>query len=492
MAIDRSKFKKTSVSQLAQSDKDLNRTMGRKEKTGNGHVIDEGLNLFRAYPAHPDGGEKDSFVVPFVQTFLPAVVDDKDDRGNIKKDAAGNPLKRETVRPTWNAKVHGGKKKDLIEEFINLCWKKTKDDKMDEDTKKKFMMPVYGAYNAKDPKKGMQGIAYPLAWVMYADKYPSGNASAAPAFDELRIKKSVKERMNKLSAIEGGDDPLATDPFSDIEEGRAFKIFKDKEQENPNNIYATELDNTTVTEVIGTRTVKIQKTFPLTDAQLELFLKEKPLTEKYGPKLATRKNFEAQLAGLEILDNKYKMGIFELNEWGEIVLEIDGYYAEVDAVDPENEVLGVEVNTRAAEEIIPEDDTDEFELMNRQELTAYAKEYKTGILVRPALTDDLLRGKLRVWKADQVALPADPLPGEEGYVEQVKESVVNPVAAPAPLTIVGKPIITPEVAAERQAFLDDLNGKKDEVKTAPAAEVVNMSAADKLKALRAKSALRAI
>jgi hypothetical protein len=460
MAVDRSKFKKTSASQLAQSDKELNKQLGKKDRTNsNGHEIEEGLNLFRAYPAHPEGGENDLFVHPFVQTFVPAMVQEKNDKGEVIKGDDGKPKLKLSVRPVFNSKVHGGFKRDLIEEYIGLAFKNAKEMGLSEEDRKEYLKPIFGTYS-KDPKKNVNGINYPLAWVMYADKYPNGNSAATPIFDELRIKKSVKERLNKLAAIESSNDPMGTDPFTDLEEGRAFKVIKDKEAENPQNIYTTELDNSTVNEIVNGRSVKIQKNYPLSDEQLENFLKQEPLSVKYGKKVATRKNFESQLTGLQLLDDKWEMGIFELPEWSQIVSEIDSYYSETDEVseDENNDDSQVEDEVSG----------DEFDLMDRKELQVYCKEYKTGILARPTLSDDDLREKLREWKKS-MHIEHKPLPGEDGYVEEVKET--------------SKDVMNKSTPEERQAFLDDLNGvtKKEE-----STSTSTLSSKDKLAQLRAR------
>ena len=418
--IDRSKFKPTTASQLVQDDKQLNKDLGKKEKTGNGHEIDEGLNLFRIYPAHPDGGGS-SFVEPFAQTFIMARVQERKDGQPVLEN--GEPKMKIGVKPVYNAVVHGGKPKDLIAEYITLMQKKAKSLGLDKAQYTKYMIPVYGSFNGSDPKSSIMGINYKAQWIVYADKYPGGNPSAKPVFDEWRIGKSVKERLNKISAIESASDPLGTDPFTDVEEGRAVKVIKDSEASTPANFYTTELDNSTVSEVIGNRTVKVQKTYPLSDAQLEHFLKQEPLVKKYGKNLATRKNFETQLAGLEMLDEKYSMGIFGTEEWYNIIVEIDGYYPEFESTAPDN--------TKSTTEEEPEEtptstEGDEFDLMERKELQLYAKEYKTGILVKPTMNDNDIREALRTWKKTST-ITHIPLPGDTDYVEPEQETKPEPV-----------------------------------------------------------------
>lgn len=488
MAIDRSKFKGTSSSQMVQADKNLNKALGKKEKESNGHDLDEGSNLLRFYPVHPEISEKDDkaqFTEPFVQTFLPAMVWEKDGDGKFiftDKENKEHKLKL-SVKPVFNSKIHGGTKKDLLEEYINLAGRHAKSKLTEESERKTYLEPIYGNFAKK-----INGITYPAKWVAYADKYPNANPDAQPVFDKFFFKKSIKERLNIISAMETKNDPLGTDPFTDLDEGRAVSIFVNKEG-GAQNYYTTELDSNTTSEVLKSgKTVKVAKQYPLSDEQLENFLKHKPLKELYG-NCAKRKNFEAQLAGLELFDNKHNMGIFALPEWDDIVIECDSYYPETD--DTPDTVTDA-VDNSGADNIT--DSGDEFDLLNRKELQAYAKDNKTGVLVKPGMSDDDVRNTLRIW-LEGATIPHVALPGEEGYVEPVDERVIATVKEK-------------ETEADKQSFLDDLNSSNgkttgfsgiankliDESNAADQKEKVTEleknpppSASDRLKALRLKT-----
>lgn len=487
--IDRSKFRKTSASQLAQADKDLNKSLGKKDRTNsNGHEFDEGANLFRIYPEHPEGGGL-SFVEPKVQTFVPAMVQEKTKDGSIVKGTDGKPKMKLGMKPVWNTVVHGGMKKDLIQEFINFAQAKAKDLKLDNDDYKEFLKPIYGLYAGKGNKANINGINYPLAWVCYADKYPNGNAAAEPVFDEWVLKKSIKERLNKISAVEAANDPMGTNPFTDLEEGKAVRVHYDPNSETAQGYYTTELDNSSYKELVNGKLLNIQKTYPLTDEQLEYFMKQEPLAVKYGKKLATRKNFEAQLASLEILDAKvfevtrkesqfypgFTMDIFSIPGFNEVVLEIDSYYPEVDAVD----TTAAATEDVAHEEVIETEEVtgDEFDLMDRKELSDFARLNKTGFLIKPTMTDDAIKERLREWKESQVEIAHVPL------------------LEPAPV-VVAAPVVTAKTKEEDdKEFLDSLRGnttkpslavkEKEVIEDKPAAPV---SAQDKLAAMRARMA----
>lgn len=476
MAVDRSKFKSSSVSQLTQSDKDLNKSMGRKERNNsNGHELDEGSNLLRIYPIHPDVAEADpkaTFAVPFVQTFLPAIVDEKDKEGNIIKDAKGVAKTKLSVKPVFNAVVHAkGATKDLVDEYIKLATDWGKKNIPVESERKLFLEPVYGNFAKK-----INGITYPAKWVVYADKYPNANPDATPVFDKFFFKKSIKDRLNIISQMETKGDPLGTDPFTDIEEGRAISIFVNPDG-GATGYYTTDLDSTTTKEVLGNgKTVKVPKAYPLSDDQLERFLAEKTLQEIFG-NCAGRKNFEIQLAGLELFDSKNSMGIFELPEWEKIVVELDGFY-------PEN---GTEETKAAAkveevEEEEEEDNSDEFDYMNRQELQAYARSNKTGIVVKPSMSDLVIREQLRKWLAASGELVQEPLPTDDDYVDPSPEVKTTPVAKVV------------EEVEEKDDFLETMNAPvkktffEEEEEAATAATIAKKeSAAERLAKLRNKN-----
>jgi hypothetical protein len=463
MAIDRSKFKASTASQLVQADKDLNKGLGKKDKQGKGHDIDEGNNLFRIYPAHPDSVSQ-LFVVPFAEVYLPAMVQERDKDGKPVLEN-GQPKMKLGVKPVYNAVVHGNKPKDLIVEYINLMNKKAKSLNLDKDGYKKFMLPVYGAFNNANPKASVQGMNYKAQHILYADKYPAANPAAKPIFDELRIGAGIKKRLNALSALESANDPMGTDPFSDIEDGRAIRILKQK-SDDPNLIYTTELDSSTENQVINGKTYKVNKTYPLSDEQLEKLMQQEPLDVKYGKKLATRKNFETQLAGLEIIDNKYNLGIFGSDEWNEIVLECDEYYPETDAVETSTKTAYTSTDEDNAPEII---NSDEFDLLDRKELQTYARDNKTGIIVKPTMTDDVIREALRTWKKNYT-IPHVALPTDEDYQEEETEEV-------EPVT---KPVV---IQKEQDTFLADMNAANPSTET--------LSAKDKLAAMRARKGVAA-
>lgn len=61
------------------------------------------------------------------------------------------------------------------------------------------------------------------------------------------------------------------------------------------------------------------------------------------------------------------------------------------------------VAEKTVEQVVNELVGDQFDLMDRNELTSYARKNKTGVLVKPALSTDDIRNMLRAWKQDETA-----------------------------------------------------------------------------------------
>lgn len=437
MAIDKTKFKRTSAAQMQQADANVNRTLGKKER-GDNLSFDDGMNLIRIYPPHPeeDGGG-DQFAEPIVTAFVPAIVQEKDKQGNLiwLDNAKTRPKMKETVRPVFNSKIHGGTKKDLLEEYIRLALAKAKDlYGNDKFAREKFLEPIYGNFS-----KNINGINYQTKWKMYVDKYPNADPDQKPTFGPIEIKKAVKTRLNKIAAMEAGNDPMGYEPFTDIEEGRAVKVNYNKDAEKADDYYTTELDMSSVEVLLqGGKKGKVTRTYPLSEEQLEKFMQVTPLA-KILKGVFKRKDFETQYEGIVLLEKKHNLGVIESEEWADLVEEISEYYPEEEDNKDQQEQGGQQnqnagtTNSTASDEVEEEEeeddevesgtegDEDEFTLLDRSELKAYAKEKKTGIVVMKNMSDDDIRVALRNWKK-AAEIPHIPLPGEEGYKEEAKET----------------------------------------------------------------------
>lgn len=404
MAIDRSKFKSTQTSSMIEKDKEVETKLRGTSGSLDYHKIEDGKNLFRAYPAHPVEGEEveqNQFAETKCVTYLPAMVEEWVD-GRVVNGPDGKPKLKEGRKSVFNARIHGNAPKDLVEEYITFMDKLSKETFTEEAKRKEFMEHIYGKYS-KNPAERIQSSSYSTTWTMYADKYTSANPNTTPTFGRLEIKKTVKERLNKIaSQMDTPDQPMETDPFTDVNEGRAFYITFNKDAEKAADYYTTDIDSSTVEEKIGTRTVKVLRTYPLSDEQLENFEKYPSLISMFK-NVFKKKDFDFQMEGLKMLDdkikNKYGVGAFAYDKWLDICEEVSNFFPEEEAEE------GDDSNAGEAENETPREETgetgDEFESMTRQELKTFAQLNRTGIIIKPADSDDELREKCREWKSLQ-------------------------------------------------------------------------------------------
>jgi len=419
MALDRSKFKATKVATMVAKDKEVESALGKtRGERADTLTIEEGKNKFRFYPPHPeDMGGGDVFAEPVVRCFLPMMVEEMKDGKPVME--GGRPKLKESAKPVFNSRIHGNTEKDLVEEYRKFAEKKAK-DLYGEDSEKieEYLTPIKGRFS-KVASERIAGIQDRQTWVAYADKLTEDkDGNEKFKFGRIEFNVSVKTRLNKLSAMEGGDEPLGTDPFTDPEAGRAVIVDYNKAAKKASDYYTTEMDATTVRTEINGKFYPVQKEYPLSDEQLENYLKYPTLKSLFRGAFK-RRDFELQMKGLEFFDNKYKMGIWEEAEWADIVEEIAGYYPEESNEDSDEEgdgpVTASKPTTTTTTSEDEEEEGDEFDAMSRDELKAYNKENSLGIIVNKALTDDKLRDAIRV------AVAANSVTGEEEEEEESKD-----------------------------------------------------------------------
>lgn len=450
----RKKLKPVPISSLQEQDQELNRTLGKKVFSNQDqHKIEDGRNTFRIYPPHEQkdaNGRINPFAEPKVLAFVPAMVGDKDDKGDYKKNEKGEILVKKGYKPVFNAKIHGLKDKsgnpltkDLIEEFIRIATDKSKEIE-DEEARKKYMLPINGQY-LKGGSNNVNGIGYQATWEVYADKLIGENWK----FGTLELKKAVKNRMNSIAATESANDPLGTDPFTDLDDGRPIIIIYNSNAKKAEEYYTTEIDTTTEDVVLeGGRKVKALKEFPISDERLELFAKATPLSEIYR-NVFRRSDLEIQLNGLKMIDEQYSMGIFNTEEFQAIYEEIVEFYPEEETTEQtttaiqeaevvvesttsttqkpdENGLVQEPLVSTKVEEVkiktdLPfDDDADDFSKMTREDLIEFSQINATGILIKPKsmMSDNDLRERLREWVR---SLSVTKEVVEEAKVEKVEE-----------------------------------------------------------------------
>ena len=89
MAIDRSKFKTSSSIAMKQQYDEIDATIKNREVFADKLEITNGVNKFRIFPYHPDGGG-DVYAETKVVHWLPAMMPEKDN-GKVVLDSKGKP-----------------------------------------------------------------------------------------------------------------------------------------------------------------------------------------------------------------------------------------------------------------------------------------------------------------------------------------------------------------------------------------------------------------
>lgn len=431
--VDRSRFRATSLDVQKQKEEEVKTLIG---DTGGGytktvyHEIEEGVNKFRLYFGHPDVEDSTTLETKVV-SFVPYMKVEKNDDGEDIIDAkTGKPKLKRTTKPIFNSKVHGGLPYSLTETFIELA-KKNADllypDKADAEAKKQYLEAVVGSEYKPNTKPAHQGILPKMSWVCYADKLvgktkdADGNEVDKFLFGRLEIKKSVKNGINKISAIESVNDAYGSDAcFTDVDNGRLLVVLYDKSLK-ANEMYNVSIDSQKVTVKLENGVpAKIDKVYPLTDDQINNFLEAPKLTDMRTA--YTRKDFNNELEGLRMLDNENDLGVFDTDEFKDVVNKIDSLLPEEEE-DLENTSNDVQSNNTS-------NTADKFDLMDKAELRAFNKTEGCGIKFLITDSEEVMRNALREWERqefgeDTETEPTPEVQEEQKEVEQPKQEVVE-------------------------------------------------------------------
>lgn len=432
MALDRSKFKSTVVATVVEQDKELASSLGRDGGSYTKYIkFEDGENLIRIYPPHPeeDGGG-DVFAEAKVSTFLPMMVVERD---NNRQDIIenGRPKLKESVRSVFNSRIHGSTPKDLVEEYIRVATENLEEDlKVVQDPVAKSQITerlnrIKGNYALK-----IQGIGYKQAWVMYIDRIVGSSATFGP----IEIGPAVKDRLNAIAASsDSANNPLATDPFTDLDNGRAVKVFYNKSASKPQDYYKAELDNVLTPTVIAGQTYNLPRTFPISDEQLEAFNKVTPLAKRFK-NCFTRRDFELQFEGLSFFDKKHGINLFQNSTFIDICEEIDAYYPEIEE-EAEKETSATHHATTPLDNVAPikaeptpaaiDENVDQFTMMSRKELGDWCKLNKVGLLIKPTLSDEDIREHARQWLVGQELMANMQGDNYEDCVSEVSQDQMN-------------------------------------------------------------------
>ena len=385
----RSQFKATSIKALKNKiDKD-DATMGVQNNEYL-NLEDGKLLKIRIFPAHP---HEENFYVSKMCYWLPFTNDDGES-------------KRRTV---LDSIAHGGTEMDIVREYVRFAKSRYSDDA----EKMEALVGNSMQSNSLNPQ---------YSWLCYADSVKE-DTELKPKLWEF--KKMVRDLLNKLACSEDEDEPIEVDPFTDPDDGLvlAVKYLKKPNKKKGENYY----------EVDFAKTGKKKEAYsrPLTDEELENFMKMRPLSEiipRYG-----MRDFEQALEGLQNFDEENGFDLFEDDEWLEIVEKVKAQYestADDDASKKKTTKKSAATKSSKKQDDYDEDDTDdddssddtddsdddadedgeddedddddedadesdEFDEMERDDLKKYIKKNKLDIRVTKTMSDDDLRDAIR-------------------------------------------------------------------------------------------------
>ena len=320
---DRTKFKPTKLADFEKQEQEVKDVIGDLYEKKDGMVYhsfkDNGKHTFRLYPAHPDS-ENQNMLLPKFTNTLEVEVDEYE-----KGEKTGKTVtKRKNI---FNAKIHGCAPIDLVEEYITMVEAAANAKyKGDQKKVKEYLIPVYGVYYNKGNANNLFGIKVQESYICYADRI---EREKKPVFGRLELTKGIRGNLKTQAALlEDEDDPIGTEPFTDVEDGRNLVIFTDDTKKGSERY------------TISTG----QKANPLSDEQLEAFMLVNSLEKDYT-NCFRRRDLDLQINGLLIFDDKYRYGICETEEFAELVQALQEYWPEEQTEeDKENEDLPFDKN----------------------------------------------------------------------------------------------------------------------------------------------------
>lgn len=362
----RNQLKATPIAKLQKIvDKD-SQSLG--DNTRNEYLsLEDGKTLkIRLFPAHP-GGE--NFYVRKKSYWLTVAKDDGDTR-------------RTTV---LDSRDHGNTKLDIVDEFIKYV-------------KKKFANDAENLACLTAQKDGLKPVN---TWVAYAAVI-DGDDQLKPKLWEF--KKMVRDGLNKLAFSEDEDEAIVVDPFTDVDEGLPVLVkYMKKPNEKKGEKYYDVMFSKKATA------------HPLSDEECDTFMTLKPLSELFS-KYSLR-DFERALEGVQNFDDDNELGVFEDDEWLDVVEQVKSQYdEETEDEEPKKptnkpapptrkttkKVVAPVVEEEDEEEEDEDDDNtkgevggDEFDDMDRTELKKHITANGLSITIKKSMSDDDIRIAIR-------------------------------------------------------------------------------------------------
>src|SRR5690606_10744116 len=290
---DRSKFQAAKVADLQKQKQEAEALRPKNNNTRPGYInLEKGDNVVRWYPPHPNTL---SYIYQKCISWLPFNIETTDDKGKKKVE-----LKK---RPVFNARIHAGTPKDIVEEYIAAAKRIIQRDETDASEIKK---KIDSLYNWKT------GINPVYSWVGYANVKNSKGTS----FGRLEVKPSIKYKQDELGMSEDSDEPMQVDPFTDPDTGRLVKIvYNTGDDVKPQDVYKVSFVTKDFVPISA----------PLSDSDLEKFAEMDSL-ESLFVNSYTSKDFEKAIEGLELYDQQNALGVFADDDFLNVCEELAALY----------------------------------------------------------------------------------------------------------------------------------------------------------------------
>lgn len=308
MGFNRDKYKPTTLAASEKQDKDNKEKRPKSGSNFENHTIENGINRFRAFPFHPDGGGN-SWRVAKCVSFLDVTKQKRDEQTNRLIEGQFEVGKK----PVFNAKVHGGLSADPVEVYMDIAKRiAIPNFTTDENIKKQIWSTITGYSDKK--KVYHSGIIPVDSWVCYANKLIDG----AWKFGTLEFKETTKKQLIEIALeMSNGESP---DIYTDPEEGYVFRIEKKKDDSGTK--YFSALDRKLIDKVNEQLQI-----LALTELELVEFEKQTPLHKRFVNSYK-RSDFDMQIEGLERFDKAlaakgFPIEVFAIDEFLDAITAID-------------------------------------------------------------------------------------------------------------------------------------------------------------------------
>lgn len=342
-------------------------------------------------------------------------------------DELGHDFKKNVNKRIFISKIHGNPEiPDVIEEYIKFASQVAKSMSQDHEETKRKMNPIRGFRDKTG--KWNPGIMPSTSYVCYVYEWDETDRV-------LKRFEMWEKHMNEIeklyASFDDPDEPLTIDPFSDPKEGVPIVVDKFKNDKNKYDYSFTDKKNTSRT---GTYKDFV-KQFELTREQIAELEDKQPLNEIYTGTYS-RRDFELALSGLQLFDEKNRMGVFSHDEFLDVVEEIARYYEQEGDQEKKEERRKPEAKKEVSETPTPrpapkpapvkdpEPEEEDFTSPygnSIEELKEYIRENNLGIRVRRTHTfqdvvDSIEEAEEELAKEESKV--ADPIEEEPNYAPE--------------------------------------------------------------------------